>query len=372
MTKTQEQLIVTTCADFRKIRRGNDTLAAIHILTDLFMISSIFWGVFDSSKLLAFLPIVIVVAKIVLTALKRDIASCAVQLVLSIMAFLLCVVFGANDYDTAAIFIVSCIIYALRFKKLCVISRISNMYGFPKFNAMLILSEIKDDETLSNRVAVQYETIKSDRVMSREMKRLSLAAPLRILGYAGIIAVVFGVVIGAKGFSDSSKIDSAVNLADFELLSDGSSVTGSISEIYCNSVVGLDKHASDGYWCKIGDKAVTVEATGYRREKFALLYNYLAEQNDTSKYEGIPEVEASSPDPVSFYGVVCEADEDDEIINRNVLEKNKVQNAVTDLYIKVINPETADKLIVTGVLLIVIGLITSLCVNIPVYLKNDN
>ncbi len=126
------------------------------------------------------------------------------------------------------------------------------------------------------------------------------------------------------------------------------------------------------YWCKIGGKAVTVEATGNSREKFALLYNYLAEQNGTPKHNGTPEAEASSLDPVSFYGVICEADEDDEIINLNVLKKNKVQNAVTDLYIKVISPETADKLIMIGVLLIVIGLITLLCVNIPVYLKKDN
>ncbi len=60
------------------------------------------------------------------------------------------------------------------------------------------------------------------------------------------IAVVFGVAIGAMDFSDSSKIDSAVDLADFEHLSDGSSVTGSITEIYCNLVVGFDRLSSDG------------------------------------------------------------------------------------------------------------------------------
>ncbi len=56
------------------------------------------------------------------------------------------------------------------------------MYGFPKFNAMLILSGIKYDETRSNRVAMKYETIKSDRVMSREMKRLSLGRTAQNFG----------------------------------------------------------------------------------------------------------------------------------------------------------------------------------------------
>ncbi len=50
MTKTEEQIIVKTCADFRKIRRENNVLSAVRIMTDLIMIDSIFLGVFNSIK----------------------------------------------------------------------------------------------------------------------------------------------------------------------------------------------------------------------------------------------------------------------------------------------------------------------------------
>ncbi len=288
---------------------------------------------------------------------------------LGVVAFVLCMLSENYDYDTIAFFIVSCIIYALRFKKLCIIGRISGIYGSPKFNANLILSEIKDDEQLSKRASLQYETVKDDKLISREIKRLSLRLPLRILGYAGIAAVVFGVVLATKGFSDNSKIEDAVDVADFAMLSDGRSVTGSVSEIYCSSAIGLDSFSPDAYWCRIGDSAVTIKATGESREKFALLYNHFAQQNETPKYEGKPEVTGSSPDAVVFYGIIREGD--DKIINTKVLERHKVSNAVEDLHIEIINPETADRLVTIGVLLIVFGALAYLCANIPVHQKKE-
>lgn len=352
----QRDFISGLCDIFRRIPKKNMTLLVIQLLSDLHLFYSFFIPISTGFYAMPFVVEAVIILKIVLTILKRNYKMCVVCAFLNAAVIILSVYFRLYDSGTIALIIISFMVYGARIKQYLLTERISGLYGFPSFNMLIISRKLNDTPELLESVIDEYENVSGDKFVMNAIKMQRSGKAVKALNAAAVFLIIAGAAAASVGLSISGSEGNACAYDDSLNMRRGLVISGSVDIIYCNSGIGMDKMTNDCYWCRLGDKCITFEVPNCCKEKFALLYNYYAEKEDIKPYNGFVDVYGSSADAVDFVGVVKrESKYDSSVINKAALRRVDAENAVTDMYIQLIDRDANSNMIFWGIIMAAVG-----------------
>lgn len=351
LNKTQENMIQSICIGLNKIKKKRKVLVTIQLFIDVYLFTSLFVELITSFYALPFITLILIAAKAIFTILKRDIISCAVCSILNLSAFITAFIFKIIDYNTAAAFIIAFIIYVFRIKQCIIEKKIVSLYGYPTFNSFLIIDELKKDESLSNDIIYDYESIDNDRLLKNEIEATRMSPLIRVIHFLGAIGVVTGIVIMCNGFITLTKNSNAETISRISSSKNGTYFSASTDKICGMSNSSMDENTEDIYWCRIGEECVTIKVPHQYKEDFATLYDSDAEDNESSEYSNV------SNKKIVFHGIIRDVSKyDSGIINTKALKSGEDTQIVKDKFVEIVSQEKTEKNVIFGLIVTLIGI----------------
>lgn len=353
LNKVQENMIQSICIGLNKIKKKRKVLVIVQLIIDVYLFTSLFTELLTSFYVLPFITLILIIAKAIFTILKHDIISCAVCSILNLSAFVAAIIFKIIDYNTAAAFIIAFFIYGFRVKQYIIDKKIVSLYGYPTFNSLLIINELKKDESLSNDIVYDYESINNDRLLKNEIEVTRMNPLLTIIHLLGAVGVAAGVVMLCNGLIISIKTNNAETISKISSLKNGTYFSASTDKICGISNSSMDIHTEDIYWCVIGEECVTIKVPHKYKEDFATLYGSDAEYNENLEQSNLTNKK------IEFHGIIRDVSKyDSGIINTKVLNSGEDAQIIKDKFVEIVSQDKIDKNVGFGFIVTLIGVAT--------------
>lgn len=353
LNKAQENMIQSICIGLNKLKKKRKVLAIVQIIIDFYLFTCLFTELLTSFYVLPFITLILIISKAIFTILKHDIISCAVCSILNLSAFVSATVFKIIDYNTVAAFIIAFFIYGFRVKQYIIDKKIASLYGYPTFNSFFIINELKKDESLTNDIVNDYESIENDRLLKNEIEVTRMNPLITIIHLLVAIGVAAGIVMLCNGLIISIKTNNAGTISKISTLTTGTYFFASTDKICGISNSSMDKHTEDIYWCVIGEECVTIKVPHQYKKDFATLYGSDAEYNENSEQSNYTNKK------IEFHGIIRNVSKyDSGIINTKVINSGEDTQIIKDKYVEIVSQDNISKNIGFGGIVTLIGVVT--------------
>lgn len=354
MTPDKERLLQERCAAFKKIIGQNRLYIVIQCALDIWLAGSIALLLITTAYLYPLMIIGLILLKLALVILIGENKGNLAGLLISAMYFPLFSYFEVLDAGSFAIIFLIIAAHLFRIVPCTAAKRISDLYGAPGFNGFILAQELSTDEGLMRTVLDRYDETSKDMLVGTAVKEMSLPKGIQCLKPLGVLLLTSGIcfLMNANALKNSMKLARDVKIDE---AASGKTVSAVTDKIYWQHTEG----DIEGYWCRIGGQAVSVNVYDKdSKEKFMALCNACEASTEaqTAWLSGDSIGEGSS-EPVSFSAQVKPYS--DYTLKPNNKTKEHIDDnveIVEELFLDVIDPDTADRQFAGGMTLAVVGI----------------